>query len=68
MANKKYEAAFWKNEYELLRRKKNKEILNKQIQLLKFMDKTWKLLKELNIPDEVIFNYYKNEESDICQH
>lgn len=64
MGSKDYDAAFWKNEYEQLRRKKNKEILNQQIKLLKFMDKTWDLLKKLKVPNEVIFDYYKGDKNE----
>ena len=61
MAKINYDAKFWKNEYEQLRRKKNKQLLAERKKLLRFMDITWKLLKELKVPNQVILAYYKNE-------
>lgn len=67
MGSKEYDAAFWKNEYEQLRRKKNKELDEQQIKLLKFLDKTWELLKKLGMKDKDILDYYRGE-NNICQH
>ena len=55
------EARYYKDEYENLRRKKNKEIDNLIIRQLKFMDVTWKLLKTLGLPNEFILDYYRKE-------
>lgn len=53
-----YDAAFWKNEYERLRRNKNKEIQRTREQISIFFDKTWDLLHKLGMSDEEIFEYY----------
>ena len=55
------EARYYKDEYENLRRKKNKEIDNLIIRQLKFMDVTWKLLKTLGLPNGFILDYYRKE-------
>lgn len=61
-----YDASFWKNEYENLRRHKKKEIeeLKYQLELAKVQQsisarKTYDLLKTLGMKDKDIFDYYK---------
>lgn len=53
-----YDARFWKNEYERLRRNKNKEIQRTREQISIFFDKTWALLHELGLDDKEIMEYY----------
>ena len=53
-----YDARFWKNEYERLRRNKNKEIQWTREQISIFFDKTWALLHELGLSDKEIMEYY----------
>lgn len=61
---KDYDAAFWKNEYERLRRNKNKEIQRTRERISVFFDKTWTLLHELGMNDKEILEYYvKNGQS-----
>lgn len=53
-----YDATFWKNEYERLRRNKNKEIQRTREQISVFFDKTWDLLHALGLSDKEIMKYY----------
>lgn len=55
---KDYDANFWKNEYERLRRNKNMEIQRTREHISVFFDKTWTLLHELGMNDEQIREYY----------
>ena len=55
------EARYYKNEYENLRRKKNKELEQMNLKVLRFMDKTWKLLKLLGMPDKEIIEWYRKD-------
>ena len=52
---------YWKSEYENLRRKKKKEIEQMKRAQALFVDKTWKLLKLLGMPEREILGYYRNE-------
>lgn len=52
---------YWKCEYENLRRKKNKQINEMQHKQMVFMEKTWKLLKQLGMSESEIFAYYRKD-------
>ena len=56
---------YWRCEYENLRRKKNKEISELQRKQSIFMDKTWKLLKQLGMSESEIFAYYRKDLNEI---
>lgn len=55
---------YWKCEYENLRRKKNKEIVQMKERQRVFADKTWRLLKLLGMPEQEILDYYRKETND----
>lgn len=52
---------YYKCEYENLRRRKNKEIEELKNKQIKFLDKTWKLLKLLGMPDKEIIEWYRKD-------
>ena len=59
------EASYWRSEYEGLRRKSNLKIYNLNAQISKMQyqqadmcEKTYNLLKSLNISDQEIINYF----------
>ena len=49
------------NRYETLRKEKNKELEIKQLQINRFIDKTYKLLKGLGLSDREILDWYRRE-------
>lgn len=55
-----YDAQFWKNEYERLRRSRKREIERLRWQTAVFTKKTWDLLHLLGMKDEEILEYYAN--------
>lgn len=55
------EIKYYKCEYENLRRKKNKQIDDLNMKILRFIDKTWKLLKLLGMSDKEIFEWYRKD-------
>lgn len=58
---KDYDAQFWKNEYERLRRNRKKEIEHLRYQTAVFSKKTWDLLHLLGMKDKEIMEYYGRE-------